>query len=201
MSKKTFHLCIALVLFLLILPLWAAESDPKHEGGLLDIHPGLIFWTIVTFVTLVVVLKIFAWKPLLQMIDERERHVRDTLEGSEKARREATELLEKGKKNISEAHMEAKTILEKADKKAHDLRKELLHSTEKEVAELKQNSQREIEGMRNNIVLSQLGQIGDLGIEIASKIMNRSIAKEEHSHLIDESIHEIQERIDSRVKA
>lgn len=73
-----------------------------EKGGLLDVNPGLIFWTIITFLILLFILKKTAWKPILQALKEREDNIRASLEKAEQARKEAEEILEKNRKNLSE---------------------------------------------------------------------------------------------------
>jgi F-type H+-transporting ATPase subunit b len=70
-----------------------------EAGGPLDVNPGLIIWTTVTFVILLYLLKKFAWKPILNSLNERETFIKDSLEKAEKAQQEAEELLKKNQEN------------------------------------------------------------------------------------------------------
>lgn len=66
---------------------------PVLAASIMQLNPGLTFWTIVTFVVVLIVLRLTAWKPILSMIDERERTIRDALESAKKEREEAERLL------------------------------------------------------------------------------------------------------------
>ena len=70
---------------------------------LLKVDPGLIIWTIITFVALLIVLKMAVWKPLLAMLDERERRIRDAMAGAEKARHDAERTLVEYRETLSKA--------------------------------------------------------------------------------------------------
>ena len=68
---------------------------------MLDVNPGLIVWTIVTFVCLLIVLRKFAWKPLLEVLQKREEHVRSSIERAEHAKQEAERLLKENQEKLS----------------------------------------------------------------------------------------------------
>ena len=61
----------------------------EGNGGLLDVNPGLIFWTVVTFIILLFVLSKLAWKPILKSLSDRETLIKESLEKAETAKQEA----------------------------------------------------------------------------------------------------------------
>ena len=78
---------------------------------MLNPNPGLIIWTIVTFVLLIILLKKFAWKPLLEALQRREESVRNSIERAERAKQEAERLLEENRKQLERAGQEGQRIL------------------------------------------------------------------------------------------
>ena len=68
-------------------------SPVLAAGALTDINPGLTLWTAITFLVLVVVLSKFAWGPIVKMLAEREKTIREALEQAKKERTEAEKLL------------------------------------------------------------------------------------------------------------
>lgn len=76
-------------------------------GGPLDVNPGLILWTVVTFLILLFILSKFAWKPILSSLHERESQIKESLEKAETARLEAEKLIAANKANIFKAEEEA----------------------------------------------------------------------------------------------
>ncbi len=78
---------------------------------LLTPEPGLMLWTLITFGLLLVLLRVFAWKPLLAVIEERERVVRDSLESSRRAQEEAESALEENRRILAEARKAAAGVI------------------------------------------------------------------------------------------
>ena len=74
-------------------------SSGEDSGGLLDVNPGLIFWTVITFILLLLILKKMAWKPILSSLNERENFIKESVERAETAKKESEEILEQNKKN------------------------------------------------------------------------------------------------------
>lgn len=73
-------------------------------GTLLDVNPGLIFWTAITFIILLIVLKRVAWKPILTALDNREKEIADSLNKAEQAKNDA----QKSSKKIRQAWQKQK---------------------------------------------------------------------------------------------
>ena len=81
---------------------------------MLTIEPGLLIWTIITFVILLAVLGKLAWKPLLGALEQRETTIRESLEKAEQARLEAEELMAQNRQILAEANRQANRILAQA---------------------------------------------------------------------------------------
>ncbi|MEW6062201.1 MAG: F0F1 ATP synthase subunit B, partial [Bacteroidota bacterium] len=64
---------------------------------MLDINPGLIIWTIITFVLLVIVLGKIAWKPLLQALESREKEIAEALHAAEQAKKDAERMMQENR--------------------------------------------------------------------------------------------------------
>ena len=89
-----------------------AFSEGAEKGGSpLDVNPGVILWTVVTFIFLLLVLKKIAWKPILNSLNERELFIKNSLEKAEKAQKEAEKLVADNKVNLSKADEEAQKII------------------------------------------------------------------------------------------
>ena len=96
----------------------AASSVPAlaSEGGgggssLIEPQIGTIFWTLVTFLAMLVLLGRFAWKPLLGALDAREASIRDSLDQTKKQREETESLLQQQRELLAEAHRERAAAL------------------------------------------------------------------------------------------
>jgi len=86
---------------------------PILAASIMQLNPGLTFWTIVTFLVVLVILRLTAWKPIMAMIDERERTIREALESAKREREEAERLLAEQKEAIANARREAAELIRK----------------------------------------------------------------------------------------
>lgn len=160
----------------------------SEKGGLLNVSPGLIFWTIITFLILLIILKKTAWQPILQALKEREDAIRSSLEKAEQARREAEEILEKNKRNIAEAEEQVKKIINEGRDYANRVRNEILKKANQEAQKMIETAKKEIETKKQE-ALGELKEIvADLSIQAAEKILEESLDKEKHRKLIEKLI-------------
>ena len=88
---------------------------------LLTPEPGLIIWTIITFLVVLVILSKTVWKPLLAALDEREKGIAEALSSAEKARDEAQSAVEQHKKVLAAAEGEARDIVSQAREAAEKI--------------------------------------------------------------------------------
>jgi F-type H+-transporting ATPase subunit b len=159
-----------------------------EKGGLLDVNPGLIFWTIVTFIILLLILKKTAWQPILRALQEREDNIRSSLEKAEKARKEAEEILEQNKKNIAEAEEQVRKIISEGREYANKIRHEIISKANEEAQKMINSAKQEIE-IKKQEALSELKEIvADLSIQAAEKILQETLDREKHKKLVEKLI-------------
>lgn len=192
----TKRLLIGLSLYFFTGLAWASAGHGAKKG-LMEIDYGLAVWTIVTFGVLLILLKTFAWKPLLEALDAREASIRNALENSEKANKEAKELLEKARKEIADASIEAKKIIDEARNKATRLQDEKLAELEKECARLREQAQNQINQAKQKAMREVVDQLTVLSTEIASKLIDKTLKPEDHAALIDSSLEDIRQRLEA----
>ncbi|HEY4613609.1 MAG TPA: F0F1 ATP synthase subunit B [Bacteroidota bacterium] len=150
-----------------------------------DINPGLIVWTIVTFVLLAIVLGKFAWKPLLQSLHDREDKIRSALEQSEKARAEAAELLKQNERNMARAEEEFQKVIHEGKALAEKMKDEIVHKAkqqaQRELQMAKEEIQRDIDAAKQQL----RSEVADLAIIAAEKILDESLDQQKHKKLVD----------------
>lgn len=155
---------------------------------MLDPNPGLIVWTIVTFVLLLVVLRKFAWKPLLKALNDREESVRSTLERADAARAEAERVLEENRRQLALAGEESQKILREGRALGEKLKQEMVDQANQQSRRMVDQARQEIERDKD-AALSQLrGEVSALALQVAGKILNETIDDKKHRDLIDESL-------------
>ena len=110
------RILLAVALFLAPVAALAAGDEPK--GGLLDVNPGLIVWTIVTFIIVLVVLRWVAWGPILQAVEAREKGIQDAIDSAKRDREEAERVMAENKRQLSEAQKQTAEIVAQGQKDA-----------------------------------------------------------------------------------
>lgn len=159
-----------------------------EKGGLLDVNPGLIFWTIVTFLILLIILKKTAWQPILQALKEREDKIRSSLEKAEQAKKEAEEILARNQKHLADAEEQVRKIINEGRDYANKLRTEIVSKANEEAQKMIETAKQEIENKKQE-ALGELKEIvADLSISAAEKILEETLDKEKHKKLIEKLI-------------
>lgn len=152
---------------------------------MLDPNPGLMIWTFITFMALMVVLGKFAWKPLLEALRKREEHVRTSIERAEQARQDAERILEENRKQLANAEREAQRILTEGralgDKLKHEIVEQANQQSRRMVDQAKQEIDRDKEA-----ALSQLrNEVASLAISAAEKILDETLDEQKQRKLVD----------------
>jgi F-type H+-transporting ATPase subunit b len=103
---------------------------------LLNVEPGLIIWTVITFVLLLIVLRKVAWGPILVALEQREHTIRSSLEEAQRARQEAEQLLAQHQQMLTDANREVGRLLEQGREEAENLRISLTEQAREEARRL-----------------------------------------------------------------
>lgn len=149
---------------------------------LLEINPlvqpeiGLIFWTSIVFICLLVVLRKFAWKPLVKALDERERSIEEALFAAEKARTELVHLNQQSEKLLFEAGLQRDKLISGAKALKEDLIKEATQKAQLEGLRLVAQAKAEIAQQSEAIQASMRQQVAVLSVSIAEKILHKQLA-------------------------
>ena len=151
---------------------------------LVAINPGLIIWTIVTFIALLVMLRLFAWKPLLAMLDERERTIRESLEQARASREEAEKLMAQHKEMIGKARHEMAAIIEKAQRDAEQRRADILARAHREAEEKARQFTEDLERQKRAAIREVREQAADLVVSAASRLIESELNDERHLRLV-----------------
>jgi len=171
-------------------PAWAQEGGAGAHPGLLNVNPGLMIWTIVTFVLLLVVLRIMAWGPLQKSLDAREQRIRDAVEGAEKARRDSEELLARHHKMLDEAKDEARQIIEEGKQDGLKLRQEILEQARTDAEEHKARARRELDLATDAAKKELWDHATRLSTEIAERILRRALDRKDDRRLVENVVEE-----------
>ncbi len=160
-------------------------------SGFTEVRPGLIFWTILTFVLVAFVLKAKAWKPILDLVAEREKQINNAIESAKRERSEAEKLLAEQKTAIAEARREATEMMRKNSADMERFREELMTKSRKEAEELKADAKRSIEDEKVKAVAMIKGEAVNLAIQIAEKLISEKLDDSRHRLLAEQFIEQL----------
>lgn len=165
--------------------LLAFYSGGESGGGPLDVNPGVILWTIVTFIFLLFILKKIAWKPILNSLNERENFIKDALEKAEVAKKEAEKLIADNKVSLLKAEEEAQKIIGQSRDYAEKLKNQILDESKIQSKKMIQDAAHEIE-RKNAEAFSKLkDQVADIAIQAAEKILRDNLDKDKQIKLVN----------------
>jgi F-type H+-transporting ATPase subunit b len=165
-----------------------AEED---EGSLIDVVPGLMVWTIVTFVIVLWVLRRFAFGRIQGMIDQRRDRIREALDEADKAREEARKLREDVKRDREEAKADRERLLDESRRQAQ---RQLEQAREQADADLKERLAKNLEELdaENARLREQIRRdVVELTLLASEKVTGKVLDDEDQRRLIDETIAEV----------
>ncbi len=168
-----------------------AFSGGGSQGGLLDVSPGLSVWTMVTFFILLFLLTKFAWKPMLKSLKEREDFIKDSLDKAEKAQKDAEKLMEENKANLEKAEEEAQKVIEQGREYAEKLKEQILEESRKDAKKMIEDASAEIERKNQEAFGKLKGQVAEIAIEAAEKILRENLDKEKQTELVNKYLEDL----------
>jgi len=157
---------------------------------MMDIHPGLMIWTIISFVILLVILWKFAWTPILAALEKREKGIKDDIETAKSTREEAELSLAEYRRKLSEAQSESQAIVSKARQDAERVREELLAKSKQDAEALVERARHQIDQESQAAISEIRSEIAALAITAAEKVISKSLDIEDHRRLIMQSLEE-----------
>ena len=137
---------------------------------------GLVFWTAITFIFLLVILGKFAWKPILSAVDERNQSIKDSLAQAEKARSEMSELTANNEKIIAQAKVDRDLILKEARDMKNEIISEAKDKASKEAEKLVTTAKEQILNEKMKAITELKNHVADLSIEMAEKILRSELS-------------------------
>lgn len=157
-------------------------------SSFVEVRPGLIFWTIVTFILVLLVLRAKAWGPILSLVEEREKQIANSVESAKRERAEAEKLLGEAKLAIATARQEAAESVRRNKEETDKFRDELMAKARKEAEEYKLSARREIEEQKTKAIAEVRSLAVDLAIEAAGKLINERMDDSKHRALAEQFV-------------
>ncbi|MGK8865483.1 F0F1 ATP synthase subunit B [Streptococcus oralis] len=146
-----------------------------------------------SFLLLIFLVKKYAWGNLTNILDERAEKISSDIDGAEAARKKAEELASKREAELAGSRSEAKTIIENAKETAEKSRADILAEAKLEAGRLKEKANQEIAQNKAEALQSVKGEVADLTISLAGKIISKNLDSHAHKELIDQYIDQLGE--------
>jgi F-type H+-transporting ATPase subunit b len=150
---------------------------------------GLMFWTVVIFILLLMILKKFAWKPILKAVDDRNNSITEALSSAEKAKAEMEQLSANNEKILQEARLERDLIIKEARTVKENIVSEAKDKASSEAEKIILSAKEQISNEKMKAMTALKNEIADISIQMAEKII-KSELKDEKSQkkLIEETL-------------
>lgn len=149
-------------------------------------EPGLMIWTLISFGVFLLLMSKFAIGPILDMLEKRRKTIKENLAKAEEARQEAERLFAEYQVQLEKAKLEAQSIIEEGKKIGEKIKAEAIEEARKEAEQLKKKALHAIELEREKVLKEIREKVADLSVDLASRIVRRTITPKEHEELIRE---------------
>lgn len=155
---------------------------------LVAVDPGLYIWTSLTFIALVLLLKKYAWGPLLKALEERRATIEKSVEDAKKATAELQRVQEESARLLAEARSEAAAIVTRSRADADRFREEMRKKAVEDSAAIVKNAEKEIQLETARAVSQLRTEAVELSVAIASKLLRKNISAADNDALIQDAI-------------
>lgn len=136
---------------------------------------GLVFWTVITFAFLFIILKNFAWKPILNSLSEREEGIKKALDSAEEAKKEMENLVADNEKMKQEARQERDAMLKDAQQMKKQMITEASEEAAKKADQIIAKAQTAIQNEKKVAINELKDQVAKYSIEIAEKVLKQEL--------------------------
>ena len=153
---------------------------------------GLFFWQILIFVGLIFLLKKFAWKPILDAVNDREEGIKNALLSAENARKEMQNLQADNQRILQEARLERDTMLKEAREMREKMIAESKDDAQAQGLKMIEQAKAAIEGEKNAAMAELKLQVSTMSIQIAEKLLRDELSnKEAQSKLVEKMLGDV----------
>lgn len=140
---------------------------------------GLLVWPALSFLLLLVVLRKFAWKPILESVNERDAQIRQALDAAKEAREAMVRLQADNEQLMAQARAERDQMLSEAKKTRDHLLSESRSKAEEEAKRLLEMARQDIENERKATLTEVRNLVATLSVDVAEKLLRKELQKDE----------------------
>jgi len=169
---------------------------PQFEQ--IEVFQTLIFWSLVSFAILFFFLKKFAFPPILEALEMREKKIRIDIEDSEKLKEDAQTIKKELEETLKAAHGKAETIMQLASDEAKKFQEKSLQETEAKVRQIQKDAEQEVLNSRNKLLQEVRSYAAALTIASTEKFLKKTLGDEDKKKLVEESIEQVVQELEKR---
>ena len=163
-------------------------------ASLIEVNPGLTFWTIVTFLIVALLLRWKAWGPIMSFIQEREKAIEDSIEAAKREREEAAKLLDAQKALVEEAQQQAAEQARRNQVEMERLREDMMVRGRQESEELLASARRTIDEETARARAELRSEAVEIALSAAERLMKSNLDEREQRRLVAEFIAQLDEK-------
>jgi F-type H+-transporting ATPase subunit b len=168
-----------------------AQAEEEGGNALIDVVPGLMIWTIVTFLIVLFFLRWVAFGRFQALIDARRDRIREALDEADKARSEARQLREAVAREREEAKAERERILEDTRRQAQRQFEQAREQADRDLKERLEKNRQELEAENVKLREQIRRDVIELTLLAAEKVTGKVLDEDDQRRLIDETIEEV----------
>lgn len=154
-------------------------------------EPGLIIWTVISFGILFLFLAKVAFRPIVEIIEKREKVISESIEEAQKTRVEANRLLEEYKIQVKKAREESKDIISQGRELGENLKNEMVDKARVEAGRLVEQARAQVEREKRLAVKELRNEVAEISVKIAGKILDEELQAEQHQDIIKRYLDEV----------
>ena len=152
---------------------------------------GLVFWTAITFLCLLFILRKFAWKPILGAVEEREDGIKNALASAENARKEMENLHADNERILKEARAERETMLKEAREIKTKMIEDAKGEAQTQANQMIEQAQLAIESEKKSAMAELKNHVAGLSLDIAEKVVRQELSnKDKQLELVESMLHD-----------
>jgi F-type H+-transporting ATPase subunit b len=163
----------------------------ENGNALLQFEPGLMIWTVVTFLFTLVALRLIAWKPILGALDEREGRIRESLEKAEQAKAQAEQAIAENKANMEASLRRSQELVAEARQEAEHVRTQAREEARAEARRIMGEGRRQLEVERRVAVAELRREAAALAIRAAEQLLKKNLRQRENRQLVEDFLDQL----------
>jgi F-type H+-transporting ATPase subunit b len=171
----------------------AAVTTFAASSGSFLVSPnvGLMIWTLLVFGISLWILGKFAFPRISEALEKRQHAIEESIEASERTRRDADKLLQEYRERLAEARNQAEEIVTRARKTGESTEAEIVADARVKREEMMEQTRREIEAETRRAIQQIRNEVADLTVLATEKVTRKSLTGEDQRRLVEEALSEL----------